>query len=116
MIKLINENSKLKSALFWDELPTMFIKGIELRIATARSNKVATWLGVQDFEQLVRDYGEKEAKVISNIIGNFFAGTVVFETAERLMRRFGKLVQDLCGQDYNELAAEKQVGWKKQLL
>ena len=30
-------------------------------IATARSNKVATWLGVQDFEQLVRDYGEREA-------------------------------------------------------
>ena len=94
MIKLINEKNKLKSALFWDELPTMFIKGIDLLIATARSNKVATWLGIQDFEQLVRDYGEKEAKVISNIIGNFFAGTVVFETAEKLSRRFGKTNQE----------------------
>lgn len=94
MIKLINEKHRLKSALFWDELPTMFIKGIDLLIATARSNKVATWLGVQDFEQLHRDYGEKEAKVISNIIGNFFSGTVVFETAEKLSRRFGKTNQE----------------------
>lgn len=94
MIKLINEKNRLKSALFWDELPTMFIKGIDLLIATARSNKVATWLGIQDFEQLVRDYGEKEAKVISNIIGNFFSGTVVFETAEKLSRRFGKTNQE----------------------
>jgi hypothetical protein len=94
MIKLINEKNKLKSALFWDELPTMFIKGIDLLIATARSNKVATWLGIQDFEQLARDYGEKEAKVITNIIGNFFSGTVVFETAEKLARRFGKTNQE----------------------
>lgn len=94
MMKLVNKKGKLKSALFWDELPTMFIKGIDMLIATARSNKVATWLGVQDFEQLVRDYGEREAKVIINIIGNLFSGTVVFETAEKLSRRFGKTNQE----------------------
>jgi hypothetical protein len=94
MMKLVNKKGKLKSALFWDELPTMFIKGIDLLIATARSNKVATWLGIQDFEQLIRDYGEREAKVIMNIIGNIFAGTVVFETAEKLARRFGKTNQE----------------------
>lgn len=94
MMKLVNKKGKLKSALFWDELPTMFIKGIDMLIATARSNKVATWLAVQDFEQLVRDYGEREAKVIINIIGNLFSGTVVFETAEKLSRRFGKTNQE----------------------
>lgn len=94
MMKLVNKKGKLKSALFWDELPTMFIKGIDMLIATARSNKVATWLGVQDFEQLVRDYGEREAKVIINIIGNLFSGTVVFETAEKLSRRFGRTNQE----------------------
>ena len=94
MMKLVNKKGKLKSALFWDELPTMFIKGIDMLIATARSNKVATWLGIQDFEQLIRDYGEREAKVIMNIIGNLFSGTVVFETAEKLARRFGKTNQE----------------------
>ncbi|WP_375448461.1 YWFCY domain-containing protein [uncultured Fibrella sp.] len=94
MMKLVNKKGKLKSALFWDELPTMFIKGIDMLIATARSNKVATWLGIQDFEQLIRDYGEREAKVIMNIIGNVFSGTVVFETAEKLARRFGKTNQE----------------------
>lgn len=94
MMKLVNKKGKLKSALFWDELPTMFIKGIDMLIATARSNKVATWLGIQDFEQLVRDYGEREAKVIINIVGNLFSGTVVFETADKLSRRFGKTNQE----------------------
>ncbi len=94
MMKLVNKKGKLKSALFWDELPTMFIKGIDMLIATARSNKVATWLGIQDFEQLIRDYGEREAKVIMNIIGNLFCGTVVFETADKLARRFGKTNQE----------------------
>ena len=35
-------------------------------IATARSNKVAVCLGFQDFSQLVRDYGDMEAKVQEN--------------------------------------------------
>ena len=39
-------------------------------IATARSNTVAVCLGFQDFSQLVRDYGDKEAKVVMNTVGN----------------------------------------------
>jgi hypothetical protein len=93
LMKLVNRKGRLKSALFWDELPTMFLKGLDMLIATARSNKVATWLGIQDFEQLTRDYGEKEAKVIMNLGANVFAGTVVYETAEKLSRRFGKTNQ-----------------------
>ncbi|MCY7358413.1 MAG: TraM recognition domain-containing protein [Rudanella sp.] len=98
LMKLVNRKGRLKSALFWDELPTMFLKGLDMLIATARSNKVATWLGIQDFEQLTRDYGEKEAKVIMNLGANVFSGTVVYETgtpgrAEKLSRRFGKTNQ-----------------------
>ncbi|RYF64396.1 MAG: mobilization protein, partial [Cytophagaceae bacterium] len=93
LMKLVNRKGRLKSALFWDELPTMFLKGLDLLIATARSNRVATWLGIQDFEQLTRDYGEKEAKVIMNLGANVFSGTVVYETAEKLSRRFGKTNQ-----------------------
>ena len=39
-------------------------------IATARSNKVAVCLSFQDFSQLERDYGQEEAKVIENTVGN----------------------------------------------
>lgn len=94
LIKLVNKQGKLKSALFWDELPTMFLKGIATLIATARSNKVATWLGFQDFEQLTSAYGEKEAKVIMNMPGNIFSGQIVFESAEKLSKRFGKTQQE----------------------
>ena len=62
-------------------------------IATARSNKVAVCLGFQDFSQLVRDYGDKEAKVVQNTVGNVFSGQVVGETAKTLSERFGKVLQ-----------------------
>ena len=62
-------------------------------IATARSNKVAVCLGFQDFSQLVRDYGDKEAKVVQNTVGNIFSGQVVGETAKTLSERFGKVLQ-----------------------
>ena len=40
-----------------------------------------------------RDYGEKEAKVITNTVGNIFSGQVVGDTARTLSERFGKIVQ-----------------------
>src|SRR5690606_11023887 len=50
-------------------------------------------LGFQDFSQLTRDYGDKEAKVIQNTVGNIFSGQVVGETAKNLSDRFGKVLQ-----------------------
>ena len=50
-------------------------------------------LGFQDFSQLVRDYGDKEAKVVMNTVGNIFSGQVVGETAKTLSERFGKVLQ-----------------------
>ena len=64
-----------------DELPTIYFRGLDNLIATARSNKVAVCLGFQDFSQLKRDYGDKEAAVIQNTVGNIFSGQVVGETA-----------------------------------
>lgn len=63
-------------------------------IATARSNKVAVCLGFQDYSQLIRDYGDKESKVIQNTVGNIFSGQVVGETAKSLSERFGKVLQN----------------------
>jgi hypothetical protein len=93
IVKLVNQKGRLKSAIIVDEVPTIYFRGLDILIATARSNKVAVCLGAQDFSQLVRDYGDKEAKVIQNTIGNIFAGQVVGETAKTLSERFGKVLQ-----------------------
>ena len=93
LIRLINKKGKLKSSLIIDELPTIYIRGLDNLIATARSNKGSVCLGFQDFSQLERDYGEKEAKVIINTVGNIFSGQVVGDTARTLSERFGKIVQ-----------------------
>jgi hypothetical protein len=93
IVKLINKKGQLKSSVIIDELPTIYFRGLDTLIATARSNKVAVCLGFQDFSQLTRDYGDKESKVIQNTVGNIFSGQVVGETAKNLSERFGKVLQ-----------------------
>lgn len=93
IVKIINKKGKLKSGVLIDELPTIYFKGLDQLIATARSNKVAVCLGFQDFSQLKRDYGDKEAAVVMNTVGNIFSGQVVGETAKTLSERFGKVLQ-----------------------
>ena len=93
IVKLINKKKQLKCAVIIDELTTIYFRGLDNLIATARSNKVGVLLGFQDFSQLTRDYGEKESKVIQNTVGNIFSGQVVGETAKTLSERFGKVLQ-----------------------
>lgn len=93
IVKLINKKKQLKCAVIIDELPTIYFRGLDNLIATARSNKVGVLLGFQDFSQLTRDYGEKESKVIQNTVGNIYSGQVVGETAKTLSERFGKVLQ-----------------------
>jgi hypothetical protein len=93
IVKLINKKGQLKSSVIIDELPTIYFRGLDNLIATARSNKVVVCLGFQDFSQLIRDYGDKEAKVIQNTVGNILSGQVVGETAKALSERFGKVLQ-----------------------
>ena len=93
IVKLINKKGQLKSGIIIDELPTVYFKGLDNLIATARSNKVAVLLCFQDFSQLKRDYGDKEAAVVMNTVGNIFSGQVVGETAKTLSERFGKVLQ-----------------------
>ncbi|MCM1142656.1 MAG: TraM recognition domain-containing protein, partial [Muribaculum sp.] len=93
IVKLINKKGMLKSGVIIDELPTIYFKGLDNLIATARSNKVAVCLGFQDFSQLERDYGKPEAAVVMNTVGNIFSGQVVGSTAKTLSERFGKILQ-----------------------
>ncbi|MFD2164503.1 conjugal transfer protein MobC [Paradesertivirga mongoliensis] len=93
MIKLVNQKNKLKCSLIFDEFPTIYFNNIDSLIATARSNKVATTLAVQDYSQLKKDYGREQAEVILNIIGNIICGQVTGDTAKQLAERFGKILQ-----------------------
>lgn len=93
IVKIINKKNKLKCSLIIDELPTIYFRGLDNLIATARSNKVSVCLSFQDLSQLIRDYGDKVANSIFNLCGNLFSGQVLGETAEKLSKRFGKIVQ-----------------------
>lgn len=92
-IKLVNQKNKVKCSLIFDEFPTIYFNGIDSLIATARSNKVATTLAVQDYSQLKKDYGREQAEVVMNIVGNIISGQVPGETARQLSERFGKILQ-----------------------
>lgn len=94
LIKQVNQKGKLKSSLIFDEFPTIFLNNMDSLIATARSNKVSTCLGIQDFSQLRKDYGREQAEVILNITGNIISGQVNGDTAKQLSERFGKIMQD----------------------
>ena len=94
VIKLVNKKNQLKSSLIFDEFPTIYFNGIDGLIATARANKVATTLAVQDYSQLKKDYGREQAEVIMSIVGNVISGQVVGDTAKLLSDRFGKIVQE----------------------
>lgn len=94
LIKLVNKKGKLKCSIIGDEFPTAYWGAIDVLIATARANKVAVTLAVQDYSQLKKDYGREQAEVIMNIVGNVISGQVVGETAKSLSERFGKIVQE----------------------
>ncbi|WP_338877309.1 YWFCY domain-containing protein (plasmid) [Spirosoma sp. SC4-14] len=102
MVKLINKESQLKCSIIVDELPTIYLMGLDNLIATARSNKISTCLGIQDYTQIKKMYGDKEAAAIWTIIGNIFAGQVLGETAKDLSSRFGKIRQQSRSVSINE--------------
>lgn len=113
LIKTVNKKGKQKSSLIFDEFPTIYLNNMDSLIATARSNKVATTLGVQDFSQLKKDYGKDQADVIMNITGNIIAGQVTGETAKQLSERFGKIMQDRTSMSINR--TDTSISHSKQL-
>jgi len=113
LVKIVNKKGKLKSSLIFDEFPTIYLSGIDSLIATARSNKVATTLGIQDFSQLRKDYGKEQADVIASITGNIVSGQVTGDTAKQLSERFGKIMQDRTSYSINR--TDTSISRSKQL-
>jgi hypothetical protein len=93
-VRIVNKKGQLPCSLVFDEFPTIFFNHMDSLIATARSNRVATTLAMQDFSQLRKDYGKEQADVIVNITGNIISGQVMGDTAKFLSERFGKIMQD----------------------
>ncbi len=94
MLKVMNRKNQHKSSLIFDELPTIYFRGLDTLIATARNNKISTLLGIQTIDQLIRDYGKEQANAILTNIGNIFAGQSVGETAKFIQNRMGKILQE----------------------
>lgn len=113
LVKLVNQKGKLKSSLIFDEFPTIYLNNMDSLIATARSNKVSTCLGIQDFSQLRKDYGREQADVIMNITGNIVSGQVTGDTAKALSERFGKIMQDR--ESYSINSGDTSISRSKQL-
>ena len=101
--RLINKPGRLPAAMIVDELATIYFRGLDDLIATARSNRVAVVLSFQDMTQLVRDYGDKVAHAIFNICANVFTGQVKGSTAKDLAERFGKTQQLRKGYSQNRM-------------
>ena len=93
--RLINAKGNLPSALILDELPTIYVHRIENLIATARSNKVAVLMGLQELPQFHQHYGKEVANTICAVVGNVLSGSVRSkETLDWLEKLFGKVKQE----------------------
>ncbi|WP_426671893.1 conjugal transfer protein MobC [Mucilaginibacter sp. McL0603] len=113
LIKLVNKKDQRKCSLVFDELPTVDVSNIDVLIATARSNKVSTCMGIQDFSQLRKDYGKERADVIMNSVGNIIAGQSTGDTAKNISERIGRIMQDRESLSINR--ADTSVSRSKQL-
>ena len=90
-MRQMNKPNQQKSVVLLDEAPTIYIPNIEQIPATARSNRIATIFGVQDFSQLVDNYGQDKAQIIISNLGNQFFGRVTNgRTAEMVKNLFSK--------------------------
>jgi YWFCY protein/Type IV secretory system Conjugative DNA transfer len=112
IIKEVNKKDKLPCLLSVDEFPSIYMMGVDNLIATARSNKVAVLLGMQDFSQVIRNYGKEVADVIINICGNIFSGQVVRETAKAIQDMFGKIRQKKESVSISKDGTSKTLDWQ----
>lgn len=93
LIRVILKKGQNKCSIIIDELPSIFLNGLDNFIAVCRSYLISNILCVQTYQQLVKDYGKEQADVLMNLCGNIIAGQSFGATAKELSERFGKIVQ-----------------------
>lgn len=117
LTRLINSKGNLPSAILIDEVPTLFVHKIENLIATARSNKVAVLMGLQELPQFKQQYGKDTASTISSVVGNVLSGSVRSkETLDWLERLFGKSKQIGEGLSLDRSKVSKSINEKLEVL
>ena len=93
-ISQINDKGNMYAGIIADEFPTIYIHKIDNLVATARSNKVAVLLGLQELTQLKQFYKREVADTISSIMGNILSGAARHkDTLDWLEKMFGKIKQ-----------------------
>lgn len=94
LVRQMNSKGNRPSSIIVDELPTLYFHKIANLLSTARSNKVAVLLGLQEIPQLRVAYGKNGADEICSVCGNVLSGSARNkETLDWLEKLFGKVKQ-----------------------
>lgn len=116
-LRLINDKGNLPSGIIADEFPTIYIHKIDNVIATARSNKVAVILGLQEIPQLRQFYKKEVGETISAIIGNILSGSARDKgTLEWLEKIFGKIKQKSYSQSQSNQGTTTSISEKMEAM
>ncbi|ATC37708.1 MULTISPECIES: type IV secretory system conjugative DNA transfer family protein [Elizabethkingia] len=112
-LRLINSKNNLPGGIVADEFPTIYIHKIDNVVATARSNKVAVLLGLQELPQLRQFYKKEIADTISAIVGNILSGAVRDKnTLDWLEKMFGKIKQKTFSQSISQQGTTTSINEK----
>jgi len=112
-LRLVNSKHNLPAGIIADEFPTIYIHKIDNIIATARSNRVAVLLGLQEIPQLKQFYKKEVADTIAAIVGNVFSGSARDKnTLDWLEKLFGKIKQKSYSQSISQQGTTTSINEK----
>ena len=116
-LRLVNSKHNMPGAIIADEFPTIYIHKIDNVVATARSNRVAVLLGLQEIPQLRQFYKKEVADTISAIVGNILSGSARDKnTLEWLEKLFGKIKQKSFSQSISQQGTTTSINEKMDFM
>ncbi|WP_126652220.1 type IV secretion system DNA-binding domain-containing protein [Chryseobacterium aureum] len=116
-LRLVNSKHNLPGGIIADEFPTIYIHKIDNVVATARSNRVAVLLGLQELPQLRQFYKKEVADTISSIVGNILSGSARDKnTLEWLEKLFGKIKQKSFSQSISQQGTTTSINEKMDFM
>ena len=116
-LRLVNSKNNLPGGIIADEFPTIYIHKIDNVVATARSNRVAVLLGLQEIPQLRQFYKKEVADTISAIVGNILSGSARDKnTLEWLEKLFGKIKQISFSQSISQQGTTTSINEKMDFM
>ena len=116
-LRLINSKHNLPGGIIVDEFPTIYIHKIDNVVATARSNRVAVMLGLQELPQLRQFYKKEIADTISAIVGNILSGSARDKnTLDWLEKMFGKIKQKTFSQSISQQGTTTSINEKMDFM